>query len=254
MFSAEASDSISSTNAVEMPERDHGRDQPGAAGADQPGARARPVRRGGAERGPEPGQRGGAAAGAGGQLAAAQQRRSPAGRPARQAGHAAAATGIATAASHAPASGSTSARPGAGSLSSVSSLRRRAVGGQRAGGAPERGGRRGDERRLERLGQGDVTGGGADRPLDPDRRQPPLHLGPGRGGQHHARGDQRDQRQRHQQVDDDAGGLVEQHAHPGAGGEAQVVQAEARAARLDQHLVEVARIAQPDLGVVDPAG
>ena len=48
------------------------------------------------------------------------------------------------------------------------------------------------------------------------------------------------------------GGLVEQDVDARAGGEPHVVQPEARCPGLDQHLVEVARIAQPDLGVVDP--
>ena len=91
---------------------------------------------------------------------------------------------------------------------------------------------------------------GAHRAPHADRAQAPLDLGPGRSGEHHAGGGERDQRQRHQQVDYDSRRLVEQHTHSRAGDEAQPLQAVARRARLNQDLVEVGRVAQPDLGQI----
>ena len=83
-----------------------------------------------------------------------------------------------------------------------------------------------------------------------DRAQPPLHLGSRRGREHRARGDERDHRKRDQQVDDDPRRLVEQNAHPGARGKADVAQAEAARACLDEDFIQVPRVAQPDLGQV----
>jgi hypothetical protein len=84
--------------------------------------------------------------------------------------------------------------------------------------------------------------------------EPSLDLRPGGGGEHRSRGGERDQRQRDEQVDDDPGRLVDEHANAVAGDEAHVAQAEARGAGLDEQLVEVPRVADPDLGVVDLRG
>ena len=89
---------------------------------------------------------------------------------------------------------------------------------------------------------------GADGALDTDCAQPPLDLGARRGGEHHARGGQGNERQGDQQIDDDAGGLVEQDSDPGASGEPDVTETEAGRAGLDEELVDIARVANPDLG------
>ena len=90
-----------------------------------------------------------------------------------------------------------------------------------------------------------------DRPAHPDRAEPPLDLGPRRGGQHHAGGHQRDQRQRDQQVDHDPGRLVEQRSGPRSASRSGCCagrswsRGPARAPRSGK------RVAQPDLGEVD---
>ena len=90
-----------------------------------------------------------------------------------------------------------------------------------------------------------------DRAADADRLQAALDLGPSRGGEHHPGRGQREQRQGDQQIDHDSGRLIEQHPDAGTGDEPQSAQAVAGRTGLDQYLVEVAGVAQPDLGHVD---
>jgi hypothetical protein len=127
----------------------------------------------------------------------------------------------------------------------------RAVGGEHARDGAHGGGRRGDEQRLERLDRGQVGARGPHRAADADRAQPALDLGAGRGGEQYGGSGERDQRERHEQVDHDPRRLVEHHADARAGDEPHAVQAVAGGPGLDQDLVEVARVAQPDVRQVD---
>ena len=127
----------------------------------------------------------------------------------------------------------------------------RAVRGERAPDRADRRRRRRDEQRLERLRARQVRARGPDRAAYADRAEPALDLGARGRGQHHARGGERDQRQRHEQVDHDPRRLVEQHVDARARDEPQPLEAVAGRARLDEHLAQVARIAQPDVGEVD---
>jgi hypothetical protein len=101
------------------------------------------------------------------------------------------------------------------------------------------------------LHERDITAGGADGPTHSDCLKVPLDLGSRRGREQDAGGRQRDQRQRDEQVDHDSRGLVEQHANAGASDEPESGDPVAGRACLDEHLVEIARVAQPDLGFVD---
>ena len=75
---------------------------------------------------------------------------------------------------------------------------------------PERRGRDGDDRRLDRLLGGDPARAEAERALHAEAGQPPLDLGVRARGEHRPRRDQRDERERDEQRDHDPRGLREQ--------------------------------------------
>ena len=114
------------------------------------------------------------------------------------------------ASSHAPDQRQHERATGGGFVEQLEQSRGRPVGGEYPAEQAEGGGRHRDEQALDRLRERHQPGRRSDGAPDADRAKPPLHLGARRRGQHHARGDERDQRQRDEQVDHDPGGLVEQ--------------------------------------------
>ena len=227
-----------------QPEGDDGRDQPGAARGNEPHAE-----RGQPRRAQRP-QAGDSSADPLGDISAAQQRDDRArGRPPRRPcrprdrdRHRRQPAGQ---------DGEHESPPGAWLVEQRQQPVGRPVDGEHPGRAADSRGGRGDERRLHAMDQREIPPGSADGALHADRTQPPLYLGARGGGEHRPRGRQRDQRQRHQQIDDNAGGLVEQDPHPRASGEADVVDPKAGRPGLDEQLAEIARVASPYLGVVD---
>ena len=93
----------------------------------------------------------------------------------------------------------------------------------------------------------------AERALDPDRGQAPLHVGVRRHAEHHARRPEHDGRERDEQRQHDPCRLVEQHPDAVVRDEAQVLDAEARGARLLQRDVDPLRVVGPHEGHVRPA-
>ena len=123
--------------------------------------------------------------------------------------------------------------------------RRRAGDGERPDREPQQRGRHRDDPGLERLQRGDPPRREAERPLDAEAGEPPLHVGVGARREHRPGGHERDQRERHQQRDDDARRLGEQHLDPLARDELQRAEAERDRARLRQRHVRPVAVVEP---------
>ena len=113
---------------------------------------------------------------------------------------------------------------------------------------PRRAARRG---RPHRRGPGDGAAREPERAVHRDRRHAPPHVGVRGGAEHDAGGDERDHRERDQQRDDDARRLADQQRDAVAREERDAAHAIGLGARLGQRDVGAAAIVQPQQRAID---